>query len=122
MMSNQVPLSARAQEMFPLIKKYLASGLSRRAFCEQEKLTFPTFHYWRRKYATHQREKETPAGSHAEFIPLRVVPKTSTPWIIEYPNGVILRLPATVDIEVVAQLIQVIDHFGWRQHESRERS
>ena len=120
MMSHRTPLSPRTLQMFSLIEKYLASGLSRRVFCEQERLTFPTFHYWRRKYAAHRRERETPTTAHPDFIPLCVVPSAPTQWVIEYPSGVILRLSGTVDLDVVSRLVHSIGRTAPRPCEPME--
>jgi hypothetical protein len=54
-MKIQTQLTPRAQQMLALIEKYLASGLSPKAFCAQEQLAYATFQCWLRKYRAQQR-------------------------------------------------------------------
>ena len=49
-MRTQAHLTPRALEMFAVIEKYQAGGLRQKAFCRQEKLKYPTFQYWLKKY------------------------------------------------------------------------
>ena len=65
----QVPGKTRARDrqsdMFPLISRYLKSGLTQEAFCRQENLTLPVFGYWLRKYKRCHLQKIDSAQSPA---------------------------------------------------------
>jgi hypothetical protein len=109
-MSRNTTRILRAQQMSAMIEKYLASGLAQRAFCARLHLTWSTFHYWLRKYrAAHPRAR---AQTNAqEFIPLRikrdhVKAPSPTPYEIEYPNGVIVRL-AGLNPQQLSELIHL---------------
>jgi hypothetical protein len=62
-MSNPNRLTPRAQEMFARVEKYLASGLSQKAFCAQKAIAFNTFQNWLKKYRARQRQVETLAAA-----------------------------------------------------------
>ncbi|MDZ7359425.1 MAG: hypothetical protein ONB46_01685 [candidate division KSB1 bacterium] len=75
-MSNSNSLTARAQEMFARIEKYLASGLSQKAFCRQKNLTlsrsanmFPItahFKFYRYAQATDMRKSFGCSARHGK--------------------------------------------------------
>ncbi|MDZ7366877.1 MAG: hypothetical protein ONB43_13560 [candidate division KSB1 bacterium] len=113
-MSSATPLTPRAHEMFAYIEKYLASGLSQKAFCAQENLVFSTFQCWLRKYRAHHRQAEAPSAPANRFIPLHVreTPPAPPPLscVIEFPNGVNIRLSGQVDAQLLSHLIATGEH------------
>ena len=101
-MSNRSRLTTRAQEMFTLVEKYLASGLSQKAFCAQEAIAFSTFQNWLKKYRLRQRQVERSGTAPNGFMPLLVrvpqaQPNHSLQCVIEFSHGVIIRLSGPVD-------------------------
>jgi hypothetical protein len=113
-MSTPAGRTPRAQEMFTHIENYLAakgraSGLNPKAFCEQEGVALSAFHNWSQKYRVHQHQLENPPASRSNFIPLPVwrAPIAAPPLscVIEFPNGVIIRLSGQVDM-----LSRIADH------------
>ena len=113
-MSTPAARAPRTQEMFTRIEKYLAAkrrarGLTQKAFCEQEGLALSTFQNWLQKYRARQRQLENPPASHSGFIPLHVrqAPIAAPPLscVIEFPNGVIIRLSGQVDMQVLSHLV-----------------
>ncbi len=109
-MSNSNRLTPRAQEMFTRVEKYLASGLSQKAFCAQEAIAFSTFQNWLKKYRIRQRQIGQPGAAPNGFMPLLVrVPQEQSnhplQCVIEFSHGVIIRLSGPVDFAMLAQLI-----------------
>lgn len=105
-MSNSKALKPRAEAMFACIEKYLAAkahdGLLQKTFCAQEGLAISTFQNWLQKYRAHQRQVETAPVPAKRFIPLHVQAPPNTPplsCVLEFPNGVMLRLSGAVDLE-----------------------
>ncbi|MDZ7360352.1 MAG: hypothetical protein ONB46_06450 [candidate division KSB1 bacterium] len=88
------------------IEKYLASGLSQKAFCAQENLAFSTFQCWLRKNHAHRRHTVAPSARGNSFIPLyvRQTPLAPPPLscVIEFPNGVNIRLSAQVNLQLLS--------------------
>ena len=110
-MKQQKNLSPRAQEMYTLIEKYFTTNLNQKTFCEQQGITYSTFHWWLSKYKNNSPTSMTNRSkSSGDFIPVHVgSPDTSTVFssvcYIEYPNGVIVHL-LDVNVQVISELIQ----------------
>jgi len=93
---------------FATIEKYLASGLKQKQFCLQEQLTYSTFQLWLKKYrqanadSTHERSQ-----SGNNFVPITFQPRAAkADYVIEYPNGVVLRVSREIEPQTLIQLIQ----------------
>ena len=59
-------------KMFALISSWKQSGLSQKAYCEQNQIRYHVFHYWYKRYRDEQLKSSEPA-----FIPLNVKPSLS---------------------------------------------
>ncbi len=100
----------RAQEMFAIIEKYLASGLKRKEFCERESITYSTFHWWFHQY---RKSNSSDKASPKDFVRVhnpssREIPlDLQSTCIVEYPNGVVLRFSGKMDIRSIAQLVNI---------------
>ena len=113
-MKQPSKLTPRAQEMYALVEKYFNTGLSQKAFCEQEGIVYSTFHWWLRKYKDRHSISETTneqtTGTGA-FVPVHITPpepsaNDQVTCQIEYPNGVVLRF-MDVNVQVLSQLINL---------------
>jgi len=113
-MSDNRPLSARSQEMFAVIETYQASDLTQKAFCQSEGLALSTFQYWLARYRREHRpefQQSSPDGGLSGFVELKAqTPLPSGPIgdrsvVINYPNGVVVSLGATVDLALLKELI-----------------
>lgn len=86
-----------------------SSGLSVKAYCQQNSIPISTYQYWKRKY---MESSVLPAAS-SPFIPLQIQPETrvsppsSTGMIIQLPNGVQLEF-ASSDDKVALQTLNVL--------------
>lgn len=89
------------EEMFPIVESWQQSGLTKKAFCKEQGIIKSVFFYWYKKY----REENESGG----FIPLNsgvshaIAPGHSIE--IQYPNGIVLRLPANTPTNLVRQYI-----------------
>ncbi|MFZ5517091.1 MAG: IS66 family insertion sequence element accessory protein TnpA [Candidatus Zhuqueibacterota bacterium] len=101
------------QARMAVIEKYLASGQVQKEFCQNEQISYATFHYWLKKY----RQGQTSSAS-GEPLPNCSVPITfssaavSHPapcYTIEYPGGVVLHISAPLDPHALIQLIRAQD-------------
>jgi hypothetical protein len=95
---------SRAEEMFTMIKISQESGMSKKAYCEQQGLALSNYYYWQKRYRASQHPTQ------GKFIPLNVVQGIdSLPQIeICYPNGVRLRLPQSIELSVIRSMIGII--------------
>ncbi|MBA2762650.1 MAG: hypothetical protein H0U39_11990 [Segetibacter sp.] len=58
--------------MFEIIGSWKQSGLSQKAYCEQNGIRYYVFHYWYKRY-----RDEQSGSNEASFIPLNVKPSLS---------------------------------------------
>ena len=59
------------EDMFKMVGSWKQSGLSQKAYCEQNNIRYHVFHYWYKRY-----RDEQDAGEDVAFIPLNVKPST----------------------------------------------
>jgi len=102
-------LAERRQLRLATIEKYLASGLAQKQFCQQEQLAYSTFQVWLKKYRQEQVEPRGEPHSNNRFVPLTFTPMPAKPepthYVIEYPNGVVLRLSGAIEPQILLHLI-----------------
>jgi len=109
-MEHKTSPTPRTQQMYTLIEKYLSSGSTQKQFCQQESIPLSTFSYWLRHY---RRSNQNSDQKSAEFIPLgftstRNIPVLSQPTCaVEYPNGVLVRLFGSVDVQLISRLVNL---------------
>ena len=93
------------RDMFPMIKKWQASGINPKEFCNTHDLSLQIFYYWVRKY------KRSQALPGSGFIPVEVNPIEESfkgEVQILYPNGVQITLSDEVSIPRIKALINAI--------------
>lgn len=109
-MAASSKLRFRAQEMYPVIERYLTSGLTQRAFCQQEGLSHSTLQWWLHKYRQDHGplpERGVSTPERRGFVSLKVgSPASSGQCVIEYPNGVIVRLSGRLEGAFLRELIR----------------
>lgn len=105
--------SSHAHQMFEMVERFLESRFSQTEFCHQHEIAYWTFRYWLKKYQAHklhQRPNTSESEPGSAFVPVRIQPPEtvrlhSSSCVIEYPNGVLVRLSGAVDAQLVAELI-----------------
>lgn len=87
-------------QMFEKVLQWQQSGLTQKAYCEQESIAYHVFHYYYKRF----RDKEN-IGSH-KFIKLQVTPgNASTNMELVYPDGKRLLLHQGVSVDFLKALI-----------------
>lgn len=99
-MSNSIQ-----QKMFEGITNWQQSGLSQKAWCEQNELTYSVFHYWYRRFRNQQADTNQSGGK--DFVQLLVQDKPSdTPWCeLVMGNGKKLFFHQSVSAEFIRTLL-----------------
>ena len=89
-----------ADEMFPLVERYLAGDQTQKAFTDEHGFSIAVFNYWLSKY---RRQNETPE----DFVEISLAPESSRQALLEicYPDGVRLRLFSLLPPDYLAQLL-----------------
>jgi len=100
-----------------LVARQAASGVSIRQFCEQERISQPSFYAWRRhlrpraglavRSSTTGRGREEPRTRH-EFIPLSVL-DTPSVWEVVHPGGYRVRVSGEVNATALQCIVGVLD-------------
>ena len=92
----------RTQNWAMVIQECSNSGLSNREFCRQRGISEKTYYYWLRKLRSQMAEVAGPQLVQLESVP---VPIQDDMLQIQY-RGAELKLPAGVDMDTVAALLQ----------------
>jgi hypothetical protein len=90
--------------MFQLIEKWEASNVTINVFCREQGIARSVFHYWNKKY------KLSKPKAKGGFIPIEVQHVETPPLSvieIEYPNGMVVRLPDVTPVSIVKQYIHL---------------
>ena len=90
----------RAQQWKMVVQECAASGLSNREFCRQRGIPEKRFYYWQRKLRQQIVEPAAP-----QLVPLEPVTAPEGLLQIQY-RGAELKLPAGVDMDAVAAILQ----------------
>ena len=69
-------------QMFSKIEQWQKSGLSQKAWCEQEKIVYHIFHYWYKKY-----RGANDAAAPSPFVELKLQPSAMACAELLLPDG-----------------------------------
>jgi transposase-like protein len=92
-----------SQEMLLLVDKFLSSGQTQTEFCREAAIKSSTFSYWVRK--VRNQNSDLTAGGFARVV-VNKNPSCSSELEINYPNGVMMKVPST-DLSLISALIRV---------------
>ena len=124
---SNVQRRRQADEMFPIIERYLECGLTQEEFCQQKNMPLHVFHYWLKKYKREQSSAPKPsppsqgraAGAPA-FLPIQLTGPEPAPNAkatatgcetgieIVLPTGIVVRFGHTLEPEHLAHYIAAI--------------
>ena len=92
----------RTQNWTMVIQECSNSGLSNREFCRQRGISEKTYYYWLRKLRTQMAEVAGP-----QLVQLEPAPALAQDDVLQIQyRGAELKLPAGVDMDTVAALLQ----------------
>lgn len=99
--------SQRQEQMFKLVEACHESGLTNKAFCQEQGLHPQIFYYWQRKY----RKFYSDMGYENTLMPVEFKETQhhhNPPLEIHYPNGVKVVLNVPPSSPQVANLINLV--------------
>lgn len=116
-MANKRRDSGRETFWRDAIARQRASGLSVRAFCQQEKLTKSNFYAWQRTIKERddeakQRSSAVKANKNSPaFVPALITsdPPLETTLVIRLASGRELRVPESISPAWLGQVVRVLD-------------
>lgn len=97
----EVRKAYRMEQWRQVIQDCQKSGLSNKAYCEQQGISEKTYYYWLRKLRTAAAEQ---AG--AQIVELGPAEKSTMEELYIRYRGAELKLPAETDIEAVATVLR----------------
>lgn len=108
---------AKERRWREVMRRFARSKLSVRAFCQSEKLAESAFYFWRRELA--QRDGKAPASQQMlnaaptlpNFLPARVTDAAlhQASIALELIGGRVLRLPASMPVQRIAELVLALE-------------
>ena len=97
--------SSNQQKFFEDIIRWQQSGLSQKAWCEQNGIAYSSFHYWYRRFRNQQTDSKQSSGDG--FVQLRVRDRPAgTPWCeLVFDNGKKLLFHQAVPVDLIRSLL-----------------
>ena len=88
------------QERTKHIAQWRKSGLSQRAYCQQNGLSWTAFKNWDKR--------QQPVKSEPQFAPVEITQLTDVQWIIETTDGLRVHVPAHSDEKSLRKWINAL--------------
>jgi hypothetical protein len=82
------------------VTQWRKSGLSQRAYCEQNRISWSTFKNWNKRIQQPPKE--------SLFAPIQITPSTHAQWIIEAADGLRVHVPVHCDENNLKTLINAL--------------
>ncbi len=98
---NRAATVGKREEWQRRLARRRTSRLSVAEFCRQEGVSVQSFYYWKRRLGP-----VSAARQQAAFVPVRIAPASSSSLEIELPNQTVVRVPAEMARERLAEIIQ----------------
>jgi hypothetical protein len=98
---NRAATAGKREAWQRRLTRYGASRLSVAEFCRRDCVSVQSFYYWKRRLGP-----LSFAGQQAAFVPVHIAPAPSSSLEIELPNQAIVRVPAEIARERLAEIIQ----------------
>ena len=101
-------IQARTQtEMFPLVDKWLASGLTQKEFSQRHGLALHIMPYWEARYRKVHPSAQATGAPSTGFIQLPTSPATVSPMEVALPSGTVIRFSSLVPVTYLQEILLV---------------
>ena len=87
-----------SEKMRTLYDTWQQSGLSRKAFCKRENISYATFYYWQKRFSAHEQTGFTE-------IPVPIQEESDFRAELIFPSGVRMVFPSAPPILWLKELI-----------------
>ncbi len=94
------------------------SGLTAKAFCEREGVSYSNFHAWKRRLGSGRTQSPSRGSANRLekeplFVPVSVTPKAAAAEVrIVLPGGAVVHVPLEADERVLASVIEAAARTG----------
>ena len=96
---------ANRQRWFDHIKDWKQSGLTQKAFCEQQQLRLGSFQRWRGIF---MQGEEPEASSAVSFLPVNVTAALTSSLALVINDYLRIEIPAGFDPVILKQVVQAL--------------
>lgn len=86
------------------VTAWQASGLTQKAYCEEQDLRYSAFGYWVRKLHSEANDRQAAAPG---FVPVTLAPTTGN-LVVALPNGLEIRGIEAGNLALVKQLLDTL--------------
>ncbi|HET7116809.1 MAG TPA: hypothetical protein VFI29_09980 [Hanamia sp.] len=91
------------QQMFEMVERWKQSGLSQKAFCEQQSIRFHKFYYW---FKCYRRQHDMVDNNSEGFVKLKIEkPSIASSVEIYFPGGIRVLFHTPVSSNYLKTLI-----------------
>ena len=91
------------RQMFDMIEQWQQSGLTKKAYCDQQSIKHHTFYYWYKRYRQQHADIDIKSSS---FVKLQIEKSPATPSVeIHFPGGIRLLFHGPVSPNYLKTLI-----------------
>ena len=91
------------RQMFDMIEQWQQSGLTKKAYCNQQSIKHHTFYYWYKRYRQQHADTDNKSSS---FVKLQIEKSQATPSVeIHFPGGIRLLFHDAVSSNYLKTLI-----------------
>lgn len=91
-----------AKEMFPLVEQWLETRENQKDFCSFHGLPLAVFSYWLKKYR--EQDGNVSSAGEKKFTVLSIRPASSPGPVVEFPDGVKIRLSVGTSVDYLREL------------------
>ena len=95
--------AARERHAREALERLEQSGLSKAAFCRREQISTVTLGRWRREFGSSAR-----STSQTRFVEVRLDRPPPTEFVLEFPGGRRLRIPAGFDATELERVLSAV--------------
>ena len=96
---------ANRQHWFDRIETWKQSGLTQKAFCEQQQLRLGSFQRWRGIFMRGERPE---ASSAVSFLPVNVTAASASSLALRIDDHLRIEIPAGFDPVTLKQVVQAL--------------
>ena len=96
-------MSKKIDEWRDIIADCKDSGLPQREYCRAKNLSYPTFSYWRTKI--NKIDSQAHHDNSATFVRRSFPPMNNAAFVLEWPDGMRLKMPNHLSREDVTDLV-----------------
>ena len=105
MISSLSKRATNRQRWFDRIEDWKQSGLTQKAFCEQQRLGLGSFQRWRGIF---MREELPEASSTVSFLPVKVTLAPASSLALVIDDHLRIEIPAGFDPVILQQVVQAL--------------